>query len=231
MESALLSADGATFDVRLGQPANISPDPDQVLSQTVWSDGLGGSDGLGATLATACSTIFSSSTIAMLGKNHKYFVVSSRHVHVVLGHGCSLRPSSQGSLHASLQPKDSGASVSSEEIVFTVTGLLGKEAPLSGGIVGPSEIGPCEAARFELIMMSLHATVMTEWRISTDSDTVSESWEFRKLKEVVCKECGISLLLKTEDLPVLHVSFLLQIRIVTVLRKTVFWSHKISRTD
>ena len=196
MESALLSADGATFDVRLGQPANISPDPDQVLSQTVWSDGLGGSDGLGATLATACSTIFSSSTIDMLEKNHKCFFVSSRHVDVVLGHGCSLRPASQDNLHPTLQTKD-----------------------------------PCETARFELIMMSLHATVMTEWRISTDSDTVSESWEFRKLKEVVCKECGISLLLKTEDLPVLHVSFLLQIRIVTVLRKTVFWSHKISRTD
>jgi hypothetical protein len=122
-------------------------------------------------------------------------------------------------------------SVTSVEIVFTVPGFLGKESPLSGGIVGQPEIDPCETARFELIMMSLHATAMAEWRISTDSDTVSESWEFRKLKEVVCKECGISVLLKTEDLPVLHVSFLLQIRIVTALGKTLFWSHKISRTD
>ena len=105
--------------------------------------------------------------------------------------------------------------MTSEQIAFTVTGLLGKEAPLSGGIVGPSEIGPCEAARFELIMMSLHAAALAEWSVSTDSDTVSESWEFRKLKEVVSKESGISLHLKPEDLPVLHVSFLLQIRIVT----------------
>jgi hypothetical protein len=70
VESAVLSADGATFDVRLGQPANISPNPDQVLSQAVGIDGLGGSDGLGTTLATGCAAIFLSSTIDMLGMNH-----------------------------------------------------------------------------------------------------------------------------------------------------------------
>ena len=116
-------------------------------------------------------------------------------------------------------------------VTFMVTGMLGDEAPLWGGIVGPSQIGPCEAAVFELITSSLQEPVSAEWSISSDSIAVQESGELEKLSELVSAETGVSLTLRPGDLPTYYVDFTLRIRILTAMGKTSMWTHQVLRTE
>ena len=222
VESAILSADATSINMHFDQSSNLRPLTNQILRQAVGSAEVSGSH---------CEHILTNDTMTLLGKNPRCYVVSSQHIYILLGHMASILPSSMGTLHSNVGPKNLGASVSTQDIHFTVLGTRGDEPPTSGGIVGPSEIGPCESARFELIMVSLHPPVLVEWTVSTDSVDVFESSEFSKLQELLSKESDLSLTLSPENLQALYVDFILHIRIVTILGKTSKWLHHVSRTE
>ena len=235
VESSTLAADASSLDIHFDQPSNLRPRADLVLRNAV-GDG-GGPD-------TDCTDIFEQQTLNMMGTGPKCYVVSSSHVHVQLGRMPSVLPSFTGSLHQGIQAKASESLQETEAnqppkqaqhtpalVTFMVTGMLGDEAPLWGGIVGPSQIGPCEAAVFELITSSLQEPVSAEWSISSDSIAVQESGELEKLSELVSAETGVSLTLRPGDLPTYYVDFTLRIRILTAMGKTSMWTHQVLRTE
>ena len=233
VESAILSADASSLDIRLDQPTNLRPRADLVLRKAA---------GNGPGPDTDCVDIFNQHTLDLMGTGPKCYVVSSSHVHVQVGHLASVLPSFIGSLHPGIQARESQLAQESgahqppmnqrkaAPVTFVVMGMLGDEAPLWGGIVGPSQIGPCDTAHFELTTMALQEPKSVEWSIASDSIAVQESKGFQMLTELVSAETGMSLTLRPGDLPANDLDFTLRIRILTAMGKTSTWTHTVMGT-
>ena len=241
VERATLSPDVTALDLGFDQPSNLSPDLQGTFSKAI------GTEGARASASATCFHIFTNHTLAYFGEGCRCYVVSSMHVHVLLGYKASVMPSFTGFLLPRIQSMEKRASghpslfkdpldVSSKDLInFTVTGLRATGTRLIGGITGPSEIGPCESAHFELLSTSLHMPEIVEWNIFTDSSvtaqfTASQSTQMQSLRELVARETSTSIVLHPEDLPVEYVSFTLQVRVVTVTGKSNTWSHHLSKT-
>ena len=224
VQYAVLSGDGMSLSVRFDQPANVRPVPENVLREVVGSEGASG-DG-----SDDCSEVFSKPTLALFGEGFRCFVMSSRHIYVLLGRGASLIPGSIGALNANLRASNPLASFEVEQIPFKILGLRGREHEPSGSLVGPSQIGPCQEATIELILMSLHPPAWTEWSVSTENRDLEGTSDMLVLQERMAMESGLSITLRPEDIPVLYTDFTFQIRVVTVFGKSAVFSHLLSRT-
>jgi len=208
----------------LDQPATIRPNADEVLSKAV------GREGAGSDAGTACAGIFSQGTVALFGSGFQCYVMSSIEIYVLFGHEALVMAGSRGSLHAGMRAHEPLAAVAEGEVSFEILGLRGRELELAGSLVGPAEIGPCEAATIELLLVSRHPPAVTEWSITTSNLDMQDTAEMQTLRELVAKESGISITLRPEDIPVLYMDFAIHIRVVTNLGKTGVFSHQLSRT-
>ena len=92
VESATLSPDATALDLGFDQPSNLSPDLQGTFSKAI------GTEGARASASATCLHIFTNHTLAYFGEGCRCYVVSSMHVHVLLGYKASVMPSPMAAL-------------------------------------------------------------------------------------------------------------------------------------